>query len=62
MKCKSHLYADDPVLSIPDKCAHEIEIKLNTELEKAQRWLTENRPTLNAKETKYMIFGNARKK
>ena len=58
VNCKSHLYADDTVLLVADKSAQNIEIKLNTELEKAHRWLTENRLTLNAKKTKYLIFGN----
>ena len=61
MNCKSNLYADDTVLSVADKCAQNIEIKLNTELEKAHRWFAENSLKLNAKKTKYMIFGNARK-
>ena len=62
VNCKSHLYADDTVLLVADKCAQNIEIKLNTELDKeAHRWFTENRLTFNAKKTKYMIFGNARK-
>ena len=61
VNCKSHLYADDTVLLVADKSAQNIEIKLNTELEKAHRWLTENRLTLNAKKTKYLIFGHARK-
>ena len=61
MKCKSHLYADDTVLLTVEKYAQNIEIKMNTELEKARRWFTENRLTFNAKKTKYVIFGNARK-
>ena len=31
---KSHLYVDDAVLLIADKCAYEIETKVNTELKK----------------------------
>ena len=61
VNCKSNLYADDTVLLTADKCAQNLEIKMNTELEKARRWFTENRLTLNAKKTKYTIFGNARK-
>ena len=61
VNCKSHLYADDTVLLVADKCAKNIEITLNTELGNAHRWFTDNRLTLNAKKTKYMIFGNARK-
>ena len=34
VSCKSYLYADDTVLLVADKCAQNIEIKLNTELEK----------------------------
>ena len=61
VNCKSHLYADEDVPLVADKCAQNIEIKLNTELEKAHRWFTENRLTLNAKKTKYVIFGKTRK-
>ena len=31
--CKSHLYADDAVILVTDKCAKAIEIKLSTELD-----------------------------
>ena len=61
VNCKSHLYADDTVLLVADKCAQNIEINLNTELEKAHRWFTENRLTLNAKKTTYMIFWKCKK-
>ena len=35
VSCKSHPYADYTVLLVADKCAQNIEIKLNTELKKA---------------------------
>lgn len=61
INCKCHLYADDTVMIIDEKNAGNLENKLNIELSKAERWLSNNKLTLNIKETMYMIFGNKRK-
>jgi hypothetical protein len=59
--CNITLYADDTVLYIASKSISEIESKLNSDLRRVCSWMRENRLTLNAKKSKFMLIGsNAR--
>ena len=54
----SNLFADDTILSCQGHSSADIEHKLNYDILNAQKWLTENKLTLNYEKTKYMIIGS----
>ena len=51
------LFADDAVLTIHNKCIRVAKEIANQILKKINRWCNENKLTLNAKKTEYVIFG-----
>ena len=54
------MYADDTTLYCDLEDLYK-EI-INTELTKVSKWLAANKPSLNAKKTKYMVFHTPQKK
>ena len=61
VNCKVHRYADDTILVHHDLNSDVLQSRLNSELDQISNWLKTNKITLNADESKYMIFGNKRK-
>ena len=55
--CTVSLYADDTALYTSAKTQIEIKLTLQIELTVVCEWLKANKLTLNAKKTKYVIFG-----
>ncbi len=60
-KCKIALYADDTVLMCPGKTATEVQEILQDDLNRAQKWLKDNRLHLNTKKTKWSLLGTPQK-
>ena len=58
---KKFLYADDTAIMIEGKSQRELESKLNDQLNKASKWLKQNKLTLNMKKTVYEISGTSKK-
>ena len=56
------LFADDTVLTIHNKSLETAAKIMNTILKEIHRWCAENKLTLNAKKTEYVIFGTTRRK
>ncbi len=54
----NNLFADDTILSCQGHSSAEIEHKLNNDILNGQKWLSENKLTLNYVKTKYMIIGS----
>ena len=56
-------YADDTVLFTLSKCVHDIERRLNEDINSVHRWLNENELILNLKKgkTESMLFGTGKK-
>ena len=50
------LYADDTCLTLTSHDPTDLQIKLNSDLNKVQSWLQENKLSLNVKKTKYSII------
>ena len=57
-ECRISLYADDTALYTSGKTQIEIKLTLQIELTVVNEWLKANKSTLNAKKTKYVIFGS----
>ena len=55
---KANLFADDTNLTCEGFSLHEIEIKLNKDIENVHRWLTANKLSLNMKKMEFMIIGS----
>ena len=55
---KASMFADDTNISCHGDSSVDIEQKLNTDLEKVNKWLISNKLTLNAKKTECMIIGS----
>jgi Reverse transcriptase (RNA-dependent DNA polymerase)/Endonuclease-reverse transcriptase len=53
-KCKIHLFADDALMYISDKCPDNICKWLNEDLKNVSDWLNSNKLKLNIKKTKVM--------
>jgi hypothetical protein len=51
------LYADDTVIYYADKTAKEVEITLQTNIDKVSDWLEGNKLLLNQKKMKMILFG-----
>ena len=66
-RCLKHssiiTYADDTVLFTSSKCVHDIERRLNEDINSVHRWLNENELILNLKKgkTESMLFGTGKK-
>ena len=60
-KCKSVFYADDKVLFIQGTNAKNMEAAIQEDLNRLQTWCNENKIFINAKKTKYMLFGSTNK-
>ena len=58
-ECSILMYADDTVLFCSSSQASTIEMKLNEELFKIERWLFSNSLFINVKKTEAMLFGTA---
>ena len=58
-ECSILMYADDAVLFYSSSQVSTIEMKLNEELLKIERWLFSNSLFINVKKTKAMLFGTA---
>ena len=58
-ECSILMYADDTVLFYSSSQLSTIEMKLNEELLKIERWLFSNSLFINVKETEAMLFGTA---
>lgn len=56
--CDVTLYADDTVLTYSSTSAQDVDSKMNTDLDRVATWLNNNRLTLNAKKSKFMLIGN----
>ena len=56
--CKVNLYADDTALFYAGKSVDDIGEKLTADIGKVAVWIEESRLTLNASETKAMLFGS----
>jgi phage antirepressor YoqD-like protein len=52
------MFADDTSISSCGANVHEINKRLNENLEKVHQWLLANKLTLNSEKTKYMIIGS----
>ena len=52
------MYADDTSLTLSAYDPTTLEEKLHRDLDKVQKWLKSNKPTLNVKKTKYLIIGS----
>jgi len=50
------LYADDTCLTLTSHDPIDLQIKLNSDLNKIQSWLQANKLSLNVKKTKYSII------
>ena len=50
------LYADDTCLTLTSHDPNDLQIKLNSDLNKVQSWLQANKLSLNVKKTKYSII------
>lgn len=50
------MYADDAALVVSGTCLQEIQTRITSELKNLSSWFFENRLTLNADKTKYVIF------
>ena len=55
------LYADDTCLTVTSHDLIDLQIKLNSDLNKIQSWLQANKLSLNAKKTKYSIIATQHK-
>ena len=58
-ECSILMYADDTVLFCSSSQASTIEMKLNEELFKIERWLFSNSLFINVTKTEAMLFGTA---
>ena len=58
-ECSIVMYADDTVLFYSSSQVSTIEMKLNEELLKIERWLFSNSLFINVKKTEAMLFGTA---
>ena len=56
-KCDINLYADDTIIYYADKTAKEVEITLQTNIDKVSDWLEGNKLLLNQKKMKMILFG-----
>ena len=55
--CQTHLYADDTAISMSSTNAEQLAADLTEKLHDADRWMCENKLTLNMTKTKAMFFG-----
>ena len=60
-RCKSVFYSDDTVLFIQGNNLGELETAIQEDLDKLQSWCNDNKIFVNAKKTKYMLFGSKNK-
>ena len=60
-KCKSVFYADDTVLFIQSNNVKQMETAPQEDLDRLHNWCIENQIFVNAKKTKYMLFGSKSK-
>ena len=58
-ECSILMYADDTVLFYSSSQVSTIEMKLNEELLKIERWLLSNSLFIDVKKTEAMLFGTA---
>jgi len=61
-KFKSFLFADDTSLFMSGKSLADLQIKVQTELNKVKNWFEANRMQLNGKKTRYIIFNQPKTK
>ena len=56
-------YADDIVLFTSSKCVHDIEGRLNEDINSVQKWLNDNEMILNLKKgkTESLLFGTGKR-
>ena len=52
------MYTDDTIISYSGSKLSEIELKMNSELSKLNRWLKVNNLSLNTAKTEFMIIGS----
>lgn len=57
----ARIYADDTAIFVMGSPAHEIELKMNRNLENLNQWVQESKLSINTHKTKYMIFNTFRK-
>ena len=57
-QCKLSLYADDTALYTSGHTQIEIMLNFRLELSIVDHWMRVNKLTVNAKKTKYIVFGN----
>ncbi len=60
-KSRIVMYADDTAIVFTDSDPRSIQTALNQDLALVKNWLDENKLTLNAKKTKFMVFGTRRR-
>ena len=56
------LFVDDTNILYANKCPKKLELHMNDELLKVQKWLTANKLTLNIKKSNFIIFHPSRHK
>ena len=59
---ETRLFADCTVLIMNDICLSSLELKVNNEIKKVEKWLWNNKLTLNLSETTFMIVSPMNKK
>ena len=59
---ETRLFADDTVLIMNDVCLSSLESKVNSEIKKVEKWLWNNKLTLNLSKTTFMIVWPMSKK
>ena len=52
---ETRLFVDDTVLIVNDVCLSSVESKVNSEIKKIEKWLWNNKLTLNLSKTTFMI-------
>ena len=55
------LFADNAALSYSSSCIEDLQHKLNFDLKIVACWLQENKLTLDASESKFMLIANSKK-
>ena len=56
------MYADDTVIFFSSAQLMEVELKLNMELTSLSEWLCANKPLLNLKKIKLVVFGTQQRR
>ena len=59
---ETRLFADDTVLIMNNVCLSSFESKVNSEIKKVEKWLWNNKLTLNLSKTIFMIVSPMNKK